>query len=116
MIQGLVVLNYDESTSRAAGTGILIAVAGVATFVNTLGARYLPLFEGIVLLLHFLGFLVVVIILLVLAPKISARAVFTTFNNGGGWLNAAAACTVGQLSSLFSFLGMYLKTTSWSYF
>ncbi|EON68624.1 hypothetical protein W97_07882 [Coniosporium apollinis CBS 100218] len=106
MIQGLLVLNHENYVpERWHGTLLLVAIALVATFVNTYGARHLPMLEGIILLLHILGFFAIIIPLWVLSPKVSASAVFTSFNNGGGWLNAAAACTIGQLSSLFSFLG-----------
>ncbi|KAJ9660474.1 hypothetical protein H2201_006896 [Coniosporium apollinis] len=56
MIQGLLVLNYENYVpERWHGTLLLVAIALVATFVNTYGARHLPMLEGIILLLHILG-------------------------------------------------------------
>lgn len=106
MIQGLIVLNHDSYVpERWHSTLILIAIAMTATFVNTVGARHLPMLEGFILLLHILGFFAIIIPLWILAPKVPAKKVFTEFSNGGGWLNAAAACTIGHLATLFSFLG-----------
>lgn len=56
MIQGLLVLNYENYVpERWHGTLLLVAIALVAAFVNTYGARHLPMLEGIILLLHILG-------------------------------------------------------------
>ncbi|KAF2759192.1 putative GABA permease [Pseudovirgaria hyperparasitica] len=106
MIQGLVVLNYPTyEAQRWHATLIFIAVLSVCIFFNTIGARHLPLIEGLILMLHIMGFFAVVIPLWVLAPKISAKEVFTSFSNTGGWSSVGSACMVGQLASVYSFLG-----------
>jgi choline transport protein len=84
---------------------LLVAVLVVCTFFNTFGARHLPLLEGLILLLHTLGFVAVIVPLWVLAPKATASDVFGSFNNGGGWPSVGTACIIGQLASTFSFLG-----------
>ena len=47
----------------------------------------------------------VLIPLWVLAPKVPAREVFTSFENFGGWPTMGAACLVGQLAASSAFIG-----------
>jgi choline transport protein len=106
MIQGLIVLNNENYTpTRWQGTLLTIAIALIATFFNTYGARQLPLLEGLILILHIFGFFAIIIPLLVLSPKNSAAEVFTTFQDGGGWGSVFTACIIGQISPIFAFLG-----------
>ncbi|KAK6437770.1 hypothetical protein LTR95_006042 [Oleoguttula sp. CCFEE 5521] len=86
------------------GTLMTVAVALFATAFNTFAARHLPMFEGMVLFFHFLGFFAILIPLWVLAPKASASEVFGTFANYGGWTSTGAACIVGQLASSAAFI------------
>lgn len=48
-----------------------MGVTLLSVFFNTLGARHLPLFESLILVLHIVGFFAVIITLGVLAPKVS---------------------------------------------
>ena len=61
--------------------------------------------EGLVLILHVLGFFGIMIPLWVFAPRSDASAVFTQFNDGGGWGNTGLACLVGILGPVVSLLG-----------
>lgn len=47
-----------------------MGVTLLSVFFNTLGARHLPLFESLILVLHIVGFFAVIITLGVLAPKV----------------------------------------------
>ena len=106
MIQGLIVLNNPGyEPTRWQGTLFIIAIALLATFFNTYLARHLPLLEGLILLMHVLGFFAVLIPLWVLAPINPASKVFGSFYNGAGWPSIGTACIVGQLAPIFSFLG-----------
>lgn len=88
------------------GTLITIAMAIVAVLVNTLGAKRLPLLEGIILFLHIFGFFAVLIPLWVIAPKVPAKEAFTSFSNTGGWSSIGAAVVIGQLTATGSLGGM----------
>lgn len=55
--------------------------------------------------LHLLGFVVLLIVLLVLAPKHDASFVFTETTNLTGWSNNGVAWLIGLLSSTYSMLG-----------
>ena len=52
-----------------------------------------------------MGFFAILIPLWVLAPKASATAVFTDFENYGGWSSIGAACVIGQLAAAGAFIG-----------
>lgn len=64
---------------------VMIAVAVVATLMNTYGAKKLPILEGIVLVVQVDGVFSIIIPLWVLPPKASAGEVFGSFSNNGGW-------------------------------
>ena len=61
------------------GTLLLYAVLLVTVFVNTIAVRVLPALEGIILILHVLGFLAILIPLVHLAPQSTADFVFATW-------------------------------------
>jgi amino acid transporter len=83
----------------------MIAVAVVATLMNTYGAKKLPILEGIVLVVQVVGFFSIIIPLWVLSPKASASEVFGSFSNYGGWSSIGAACFVGSITATASFAG-----------
>ena len=106
LIQGLIVLNHPSyEPTRWQGTLLTIAISGVAFFFNTWGAKQLPLLEGLILVLHIFGFFAILIPLWVLAPKNSAKEVFGSFQDGGGWGSVFTACIIGQVSPIYSFAG-----------
>lgn len=106
MIQGLAVLNYPEyAPTRWQGTLIFYAVVAFIVFINTFLARWLPKIEGLILIVHIVGFFGILIPLVYLAPHGSASDVFATFVNGGGWNTNGVSFFVGLITSVFSFLG-----------
>jgi choline transport protein len=108
MIQGLVILNYPSyNPTRWQGTLIFYGVIAFIVFANTYLARWLPKIEGMILILHVLGFFAILIPLVYLAPHGSTHDVFATFINGGGWNTNGLSCFVGLITSVFSFLGKY---------
>lgn len=84
------------------------AVLLVAIFVNTVVSSMLPKIEGLILILHVLGFFAVLIPLVYMAPHGSASDVFTHFLNEGGWRTQGLSFFVGLLGNAFSFLGGFL--------
>lgn len=87
------------------GSLIAIALVFFSLFINTVLAQNLPSIEGVILVLHFLGFIAILVPLWVLAPKSSARDVFTTFNDGGDWRSTGLAVLIGILSPQLSLIG-----------
>lgn len=106
-IQGLVVLNYPAyAYEQWHGTLMTIAVAAFAALFNITLARRLPMIEAAILIVHICAFFGIVVPLWVLAPRASAKQVFTVFSDGGGWgslgTSALAGITAGASTySLF---------------
>lgn len=106
-LQGLIVLNCPDTyvSEYWHGTLMTIAFAAFSVVFNTLFARKLPLLEGIVLVIHICAFIAFIVTLWVLAPIGDAKAVFTEFNDGGGWGDLGVSTLVGITGSTLPLLG-----------
>ncbi|KAM6514362.1 hypothetical protein FALCPG4_015511 [Fusarium falciforme] len=86
MILGLISLNNDSFEPKLwQGTLLFWAIFAFAVSINTLVSSVLPKFEGLILILHVLGFFAVLIPLVILGPHGDANELFTTFVNNGSW-------------------------------
>ena len=107
-IQGLLVLNDSSYVfERWHGTLLLISISFVAIIFNTVFVRHLPMVEGLILILHVFGFFAIMIPLWVLAPRNSAKEVFTEFTDGGNWGSTGLSTLIGMLSPVFAFIGTF---------
>jgi choline transport protein len=86
-------------------TLIMLAFLVITIFFNTWGAGSLPSIETMSLFGHLACFFVVTIPVLVMCPKNSAKEVFTSVVDKGGWGNVGTACLVAQVSVLYCNLG-----------
>ncbi|CAI6332617.1 unnamed protein product [Periconia digitata] len=106
LIQGLLVLTKPDYAPENWHTTLLYwAVISFCLFINVAAGWLLPKFEGSLLILHIMGFFGVLIPLLILGPKGSAKDVFTTWNNGGEWGSQGLSFCVGIMGSVFAFVG-----------
>ena len=106
IIQGLIILNDPTYVfERWQGTMLVIAITAFAIVFNTFLAKKLPMVEGLILIIHIVGLFAIVIPLWVLAPRNTAKAVFTEFSNGGGWSSTGTSVMVGLSTSIVSMLG-----------
>lgn len=107
MIQGLIVLNNRDTyvPKRWHGTLLTMAVAAFSVVFNTALARKLPLFEGIILIIHIWAFIGILVALWVLYPTADATSVFTTFTDGGGWGNTGGSTLIGISAAVLTFFG-----------
>ena len=106
MIQGLLVLNYPGYVLQQwHGTLLVIAITAFCIVFNTFLAKRLPMVEGMVLIVHVLGFFAVLIPLWVLAPRADPRDVFTAFLNLGGWPTDGLSFMVGLLAPVYTLIG-----------
>lgn len=101
----LIVLDPHYIFQQWHATLLIIAVTVLALFFNTILVKRLPLVETIALVLHIVGFFAILITLWVLAPRNSAKVVFTQFTDGGGWGNIGLSTLIGLLSPIFAFIG-----------
>ncbi|KAH6886871.1 amino acid/polyamine transporter I [Thelonectria olida] len=106
MILGLASLN-DETFQPKLWQGTLLfwAIFFFAVFINTLVSSALPKFEGLILMLHVLGFFAILIPLVTLGPHGDAKEIFTTFVNNGGWQSQGLSFMVGMMGNVFAFVG-----------
>jgi choline transport protein len=86
-------------------TPIMLGFLLITIAFNTWEAKALPMMEIVSLYGHLLGLLVVMLPLLIMAPKNLAQQVFTEVVNNGGWSNTGTACLVAQVSVLYCNLG-----------
>ncbi|KAJ5625824.1 Amino acid/polyamine transporter I [Penicillium lagena] len=104
--QGLLVLNYPDYIFRQwHGTLLMFAALVVCVLVNSVGAKLLPKVEGLILILHIMGFFAVLIPLVYLAPKKDATYVFATFENSSGWSSAGLTWLIGLMGTNLPFIG-----------
>ena len=82
------------------------AVLLLCVCVNTLFSKLLPAIEVLVLILHILGCFAILIPLVYIYPKNNSVAIFTTFNNGGGWSTQGLSFFIGLNGLEASFIGM----------
>jgi amino acid transporter len=105
-MQGLFVLNIpDYNPKNWHGTLLIIAISILAMVFNTLLAKRLPLVEGLLVILHLIG-IVLVIPLWVYLPLRTDGGVFTEFYNGGGWSTTGTSAMVGMLAVIVSMSGL----------
>lgn len=106
MIQGLLVLNYPSyDFQHWHGTLIAIAVTTFGLLVNIFLAALLPLVEYLCLILHTVGWIVILVTLWVLAPtKAPSNQVWTNFADAG-WGNTGVATLVGIITPVGGFIG-----------
>ena len=109
MIQGLLVLNYENYVyERWHGTLLYWAILLVSLAANVLGSDILPLLEKLSLVFHVIGFIVVMVVICVVSPtKHSREFVFTEFINNSGWSNSGVAWSIGMLSSCYVMTGKH---------
>lgn len=114
LIQALIILNHPSYNFQAwHGTLLFWAVLVVAVLVNTVVSSMLPKIEGLILILHILGFFAVLIPLVYMSPsKGSAKDVFTVFLNHGGWSSQGLSFFIGLMGSVFSFLGIFSPSSN----
>ncbi|KAI8933078.1 hypothetical protein NX059_009723 [Plenodomus lindquistii] len=105
-IQGMIILNNPTyAPERWQGLLLYWAILVYAAALNIWGARILPTANLLAGVLHVVGFLVIVIILGVMAPKNTASFVFTEVTNSSGWSNDGVSWLVGLLSAVYPLLG-----------
>ena len=105
--QGLIILDNDSyQPQKWQGTLLCWAVLAVAVFINTVVSGLLPMIEGIILVLHVLGFVAVIVPLVYLSPHGSAASVFKTVLNEGGWPTQGLSYCVGFIGNVATFVGM----------
>ena len=102
----IVVYHRDNAIFDSQWFPTLLAVSAIvlAALFNIYLAKIFPLFEGIVLFVHFAGWAAVIVTLWVTSPR-ADREVLLTFSNGGGWSSAGVSTLIGVLTPLAALCG-----------
>lgn len=106
LIQGLVVLtNKNYAPEDWHGTLLYWAVVALSVAINSVGGKVLPRFEGMILILHILGFFAILIPLTYMADHGTSEEVFTQFLNLGEFPSQGLSFFVGTVGCIFAFAG-----------
>lgn len=89
LIQGLIILNNPDTyvPQRWHGTMIAMCITFFVAIFNVFLANHLPLIEGIILVLHFAGWVAIVVVLWIMGPRTSSTGVWDQFIDEG-WGNS----------------------------
>lgn len=110
LVQGLIVLNNPTYHIEGwQGTLLFWGWVLVALGSNILISSWLPKVEGVVFLIHILGFAAILIVLAEMAPRNSIEDVFHTFLNEGGWQTQGLSFMIGLTGIAFAFAGKLLQ-------
>ncbi|KAH8429863.1 uncharacterized protein LDX57_007535 [Aspergillus melleus] len=105
-IQGAAILAHERYNAEPyQGTLIMWASIALALGVNLVGGKLLPRLENLVLVLHILGFLAILIPLTYMSDHKTAKEVFTTWTNEGGWSSNGIVFFLGMQGGIFAFAG-----------
>ena len=114
LVQGLITMTHPSYDGEPWHTVLLLwAAIGFAVFVNAVIGRLLPRVEGLILVVHILGFFAVILPLIFFGPHQNASEVFRTFMNKGNFHTKGLSFMVGIAGTAFPFLGKY---TVWTMF
>ncbi|KAL1957144.1 hypothetical protein VTO42DRAFT_6287 [Malbranchea cinnamomea] len=107
LIQGLATMTHSSYVAENWHSTLLFwAVLLFCIIINTVVSSLLPKFEGLILILHIVGFFGVLIPLVKLGAKGDAHDVFTTFSNEGNFSSMGLSFLVGLSGNAFAFLGL----------
>ena len=106
LIQGFIELVNPAYKSRLWHASLLLyGAVALAIFTTTVIGPALPKIESLMFVVYISGYCGVMIPLIYLGPHGSARDVFTTFLNEGGWSSQTLSFFVGISGNAFAFLG-----------
>lgn len=108
MIQGLILLthpDYGTAMQNWHGTLLFWGVVLLGFAINSAIGSLLAKFEGLVLVLHLLGFFAIMLPLALLSEHGDSAAVFNNFYNLGDWQTQGLSFCIGLLGNVFAFLG-----------
>lgn len=106
MLQGILVLQYPSyDDKRWQGTLLTWAVIVANIFINVVTPDFLPKFEVMIMVLHVCGFIAILATLLSTSDLGTARSVWLTALNEGGWSTQGLSYCIGFLGNVATFVG-----------
>lgn len=105
-IEAMVQVYKPEFACTGWQTTLLMWAFNLVTIgFNTWGSGFMPALEIGSLILHAVGFFIVLIPILVMTPKNSAEEVFSHWENNSGWSSMGTAFMLSQITILYCSLG-----------
>lgn len=107
-IQGLITLTNSTYKPHPWHTVLLFWASTVFTIVmNTIVGKFLPKFEGSILIIHILGFFAILLPLAILGSHQDPSEVFKNFLNTGHWPTQGLSFMIGLIGSVYTFTGTW---------
>ena len=107
-IQGLITLTNSTYNPHPWHTVLLFWASTVFTIVmNTIVGKFLPKFEGSILIIHILGFFAILLPLAILGSHQDPSEVFKNFLNTGHWPTQGLSFMIGLIGSVYTFTGTW---------
>jgi len=107
LIQSIISINNpDYSFPHWHATLLVLLTLGIAYAGNVYGSKILPYWQNAVFAIHLMAYFGFIIPIWVNAPRASSREVWVEFTWSGGWTNLPLAAMIGQLSGIFTQVGI----------
>ena len=107
LLQSIISINDVNYTFPAWQATLLVIGAVCIAFVgNVFGSRILPYWQNTVFALHVMAYFAFIIPIWVNAPRATSAQVWTGFENNGGWSNLSLCVMIGQLSGIYTQVGV----------
>ncbi|KAF2718641.1 amino acid transporter [Polychaeton citri CBS 116435] len=105
-MQGLIVATNPSYVPQPwQGYLFVVMIASAGVLVNTVLARYLPRLEGIMFIIFTMAFMAFMVVLWVLAPRLTTTEVFQTIQKGSGWGTLGLSLLASQSAVMFLLVG-----------
>ncbi|KAK5115890.1 hypothetical protein LTR62_000346 [Meristemomyces frigidus] len=88
------------------GSLLVMAIIVLVAVINIFGAKIIPKLQNAIFALHIMAYICFIVPIWVNAPKVSASQVFGGFSNSGGWSSMGLAVLAGQLSGIYTQVGV----------
>ena len=99
-------MNYDSyNPERWHATLLMWAVLVVTFAINVYGIQILPVIQLIGGIFHVTFFVIIIVPLILLAPRSTPQFVFTEVLNEGGYTSDGLSWCIGLLTVTYAFLG-----------
>lgn len=106
IIQGLIVISMPNYAAKLwQGTLLTWAVIVANVLINVFTPNLLPKFEIAIMILHLAGFVAIMVALLTTSDLGTAKSVWLTAFNQGGWPTQGISYCVGFLGNVATFVG-----------
>lgn len=107
LIQSIISINNQSYTfPHWHATLLVVGAVGIAYAGNVFGSKILPYWQNAVFVVHLMAYLAFIIPIWVNAPRATSRQVWVEFTVSGGWSSLGLAIMVGQLSGMFTQIGI----------